>query len=458
MKNTKRILIGTLAMVLVLAVMLTGCKMPKPTFNKIPGVAATYGNGQELTTAQYLAYLAMITDEIYQEKMSELNPYYQYGIGDKDPWSETFSYNGSTEKISLADYILRATQDEIKRQIVLTQMMKDNGLKWIAEDEAEFNESIAGMQKDAFIKLGFNNESYIYVLRNMQLNESSAFYGMYGIGGKHASAVTEEETKNYFKENYLSYKMIAISLTDSNNKELDKEGDAYKQIMAAVNKYMEVYEKEGFDAAYEAYEKDQENINKIKQTEATKTTTTTGTSGTGTGTGATGTGTSGSTTAGTTAATTTTTTTAATTTTTTGDGSTTSTGSTTGTTGAAEEEEEHDHDHRQDVDSSTMDEDVKKAIESVEVGDCKIVELTSASTPYVTIIERLDINKDDEGKEGAVYEEAEENIIYELKYEDFSKEVDAAVKEVKITFNKKVIEYKDCQPYKMYELMQELFA
>ena len=448
MKNTKRILIAVLALVMVLSVMLTGCKRPQVTFNKIPQVAATYGNGQELTSGQYLAYLAMATDEIYQEKMYELNPYYSYGIGDKDPWAETYTYGDSSEKISLADYILRYTQDTIKRQLVLTQMMKDNGLKFNADDEAEFNTSIAGMKKDAFIDLGFNNDTYIYVLRNLQLNESSTFYGLYGKGGKRA--IPEAELKEYFEKNYLSYKAFTIALTDSNGKELDKKGEAYQKIMDRMNKYMEIYEKEGYDAAYEAYEKEQTEINEIKKA----TTTTTTTSGTGTTTA--GSTTAGSTTAGsTTAGSTTTTTTAGSTTT--GSETTTTTGSETTTTTGAAKEEEHDHDHRVNEDSSTMDEEVKKAIESVEVGSCKIVELTSASTPYVALIERLDIHKDDEGKEGTIYEDAIEDIIYTLKYEAFSKEVDALVAEFKITFNEKVINHKDCQPAKIYELMTSLF-
>ena len=448
MKNTKRILMAVLAMVMVLSVMLTGCSRPQVTFNKVPDTAATYGDGQELTTGQYLAFLYLEFENLYYNQ-----GLYQYEMYGMDPWEQSFPYGDTEEKLMLSDYIIRATQDNIKRQIVLQQIMKDNKLEWIAEDLAELNKSLADLQKDAYIDLGFNNESYIYALKQANLNERSTFYGLYGKGGKRA--IPEKELKEYFEKNYLSYKVISIALTDSNGKELDKEGEAYKKIVDLMNGYMKIYEEKGIEEAYKAFEKDADNINNIKKAAATTTTTTTTGSTNGT--------TNGSTTAGTTAATTTTT---ATETTTSASNATTSTG--TGTT-AATKEEEHDHEHapRQDVDSTTMDEALKDAIigktdkdgkveqEGVKVGECKIVEYkASGSTPTIAIIERLDINKDDEGKEGAVYDEAVESIIYTKKYDEFNKEVLAAMKKLKITFDEEVVE--ECLPKTFLDIINNL--
>ena len=448
MKNTKRILMAVLAMVMVLSVMLTGCSRPQVTFNKVPDTAATYGDGQELTTGQYLAFLYLEFENLYYNQ-----GLYQYEMYGMDPWEQSFPYGDTEEKLMLSDYIIRATQDNIKRQIVLQQIMKDNKLEWIAEDLAELNKSLADLQKDAYIDLGFNNESYIYALKQANLNERSTFYGLYGKGGKRA--IPEAELKEYFEKNYLSYKVISIALTDSNGKELDKEGEAYKKIVDLMNGYMKIYEEKGIEEAYKAFEKDADNINNIKKAAATTTTTTTTGSTNGT--------TNGSTTAGTTAATTTTT---ATETTTSASNATTSTG--TGTT-AATKEEEHDHEHapRQDVDSTTMDEALKDAIigktdkdgkveqEGVKVGECKIVEYkASGSTPTIAIIERLDINKDDEGKEGAVYDEAVESIIYTKKYDEFNKEVLAAMKKLKITFDEEVVE--ECLPKTFLDIINNL--
>ena len=451
MKNTKRILCAMLAMAMLLSVMLTGCDRPKVTFNEVPDTAATYDGGK-LTTGQYLAFLYLEFENLYFNQ-----GLYQYEMYGMDPWEQKFPYGEKEEKLILSDYIIRATQDNIKRQIVLQQMMKENKIEWISEDLDEINKQLKSMEKDAFLDLGFNNESYGYAMKQANLNERSTFYGLYGKGGKRA--IPETELKKYFEDNYLSYKTISISLTDSNGKELDKEGEAYQKIMDRMNKYMEIYEKDGFHAAYEAYEKDLKDIEDIKKTEATKTTTTTGTSGTGT----TGTGTN--TTA---AATTTTTTTAPSTTTSAAESTTGTNASTTGTTGAAEEEEhEHEHQHRQDVDSTSMDEALKDAIvgkkdkdgkveqEGIKVGECKIVEYKAGgSTPTAALIERLDINKDDEGKEGAVYDNAVEDIIYTKKYEEFNKEVLAAMAKLKVTFDEEVVE--ECQPKEFLDVINNL--
>ena len=145
MKNTKRILMAVLAMVMVLSVMLTGCSRPQVTFNKVPDTAATYSGG-EITTGQYLAYLYLEFENLYYNQ-----GLYQYEMYGMDPWEQSFPYGDTEEKLMLSDYIIRATQDNIKRQIVLQQIMKDNKLEWIAEDLAELNKSIADMQKDAYV-------------------------------------------------------------------------------------------------------------------------------------------------------------------------------------------------------------------------------------------------------------------------------------------------------------------
>ncbi len=458
MKNTKRILCAVLAMVLLLSVMLTGCKKPQIAFNQIPDTAATYGDGKELTTGQYLAYLYLEFENIYYNQgIYQQEMYAGMYPNMEEPWTQSYPYGegDDAEKLVLADYILRAAHDNIKRQIVLQQMMKDNGLNWFADEQADIEKNLAGMQPDAFIELGFNNESYGYALKQVNLNERATFYGLYGKDGKRA--IPEDELKKYFAENYVSYKTIAIPLTDSNNKELSKEGEAYKKIMELMNGYMETYKKDGFDAAYEQYEKDATKIADIKKAAVTTSSSSSTTTGTGTGSNATAS----------TAATTTTTTTTTTATTTT---ATSTTGTNTTTTGAEEEEEhEHEHQHRQDVDSTTMDEalkdvimgkkdkDGKVEIEAIEVGKCEIVEYKQGgSTPTVALIERLDINKDDEGKEGAVYENALENIIYTLKYEDFNKEVKAAMDALKITFNTKVTGHKKCQPQYFRDVINNL--
>ena len=427
MKNIKRILGAALAMVMLLSVLLTGCSVPKIAYNKIPDTAATYGDNQTLTSGEYLAYLYLEFENMYYNQ-----GLYQYEYYGMDPWAQSFPYGESEEKLALSDYIIRATQDNIKRQIVLSQMLKDNGLKWFAEDEKDVDDSLKNMEADAYLPLGFNNDSYVYALKNANLNERSLFYGLYGENGPRA--IAEKTIKEYFEKNYVSYKMISISLTDKDGKALDEKGEEYKKIVERMEKYEKLYKEKGFDAVKEQYDADE------KAASSSSTTTTTTGTGSATGTG---------TTTGTTAAPTTTTTTAAPTTTTT----------------TADEHEGHDHEkeeedkdpNRVDADGSSMDEELVKVIKGtekdgkveggIEIGAGKgqvVTYKSGGSTPTIALIERLDIHTDRNGKEDGLYEDSVENIIYELKYEEFDKEVDAAVEKLSIVFNEKVIA--KCKP------------
>ena len=110
-----------------------------------------------------------------------------------------------------------------------------------------------------------------------------------------------------------------------------------------------------------------------------------------------------------------------------------------------------------DADSSNMDEELKKAIYSVDVGagkGKKVNYKAGGSTPTVALIERLDIHTDRNGEKDGLYEDSIENILYELKYEDFDKEVDEAVAKLSIVFNEKVIA--KCKPEDFLTIMENM--
>ena len=351
---------------------------PSVIFNSLPQTAATYGDGQVITTGQYLAYLYLEFENLYYNQ--GLYQYASYGI---DPWTQEFPYGDGGEKLILSDYIIRATQDNIKRQIVLQQMLKDNGLKWFAEDEAELNKTLSTLEKDAYINMGFNNTSYAYALKNANLNERSAFFGLYGEGG--ARAVSELDLRRYFVSNYLSYKMISIPLTDNNGKALASDSLAYKWFVERMAVYQTVCQQQGFEAAYALYEKDQPTIQSLKSENINVSLHTIVTLPT---TGAT----------------------------------------------APSTNDEHDHQHRQDVDSTYMDENMVQAIRTVDVNDTAIVNYKAGgTTPAIALVERLDIYSD-----ASVYENAIENIIYEMRYDAFDQEVKDAMNALVITFDQKV--------------------
>ena len=423
MKNVKRILTAALAVSLVCILMLTGCSIPRIEYNSIPETAATYGDGKTISSGEYLAYLYLEFENMYYNQ----GLYYSEMYGE-DPWEQTFPYGDTDEKLVLSDYIIRSTQDNIKRQIVLDQMMKEYGINWIEEDLKNVQKNLDQMQADLYLPLGFSNDSYATVMKALNLNERSLFYGLYGKDGQ--KAVKEEDLKKYFADNYVSYKMLSIALTDKDGKELKSDSEVYKKLMALMDGYMETYKKEGFDAAYKQFQADQTKISDIKKGTTTTTTTTT------------------------TAPTTTTTTT------------------------AHSEDDGHDHDHEEeedkdpnriDADSSNMDEALKDAIfgkkdkdgkveqEGVKVGECKMVNYkASGSTATVALIERLDINVDRNGKKDGLYEDSIESIIYELKYEEFNKEVKANLEKLTIDFNSKVVDSDKTDPKLFVDIINNL--
>lgn len=268
MKHTTKLLCGLLAAVMLMSVLLTGCTLPKPTLPGVGNVAATYGD-QEISTGEYLAYLYLNFNNIYQN-------YYYYAQYGMDPWEQVASYGDDATQLPLADYITATTKDSIIRIVALDKIMKDNNLSWLEEDEESVNEELATLQADAFIDYGINNDNFTKAYKNMMLTEYSAFMGLYGEGG--VNEVKESEIKKYFKENYLSYKMITVSLTDSEGQALSDKDKKAK--LDELEGYLDIYKKDGFEKAMDAYNKatategteveastDEENRNDMDATE-----------------------------------------------------------------------------------------------------------------------------------------------------------------------------------------------
>jgi len=244
MKHTTKLLCGLLAAVMLMSVLLTGCTLPKPTLPGAGNVAATYGD-QEISTGEYLAYLYMNFNNIYQN-------YYYYAQYGMDPWDQVAKYGDEGTDLKLADYITATTKDSISRIVALDKMMKDNGLNWLEEDEKSVDEELATMEPDAFIDYGISNDSFTKAYKNMMLTEYSAFMGLYGKGG--INEVKDTEIRKYFNKNYLSYKMITVNLTDDQGKALSKK-DKQKQL-DLLNGYLKIYNEKGFEKAMDAYNQD----------------------------------------------------------------------------------------------------------------------------------------------------------------------------------------------------------
>ena len=399
------------------AVLLSGCSTP--------AVAATV-DGKEYSTGVYLAYLYQIYTETYS------NYLYMYAYYGMDPWEQTIPYGEGDDEQELPaeDYIIQLTKDTIVRQKALENKIAEYGLEPDPDELADVESQLAQVSGDDIIKLGFNKESYGKMLRAYALNERTLFYGLYDNGGERA--MSEEDIRAYFDENYLSYKIIEISLTDSSGGDMDDE--EVEEVRERLQGYLDMYEESGdFDSVIEQYNKD-EDEDDDEDSDSSGTTTTTG---------------------GDNAATTT----AAATTTTTGtepDGTTTTTGSGEESGDGGEEEGEDEEEEETDpnlhnIDASAYDDEAfTDAIKSVPEGEAQIVEYKkNESTNTMALILRLDpeeANKPNEDGE-TYFEQSRENIIYGAKYEEFDDEITEYAKTLDVQFDEGVV--RKCTPRQM---------
>ncbi len=244
MNNVKRLICAVLALTLLL----TGCAAPKLVLGGTPKVAGTVGD-TTITTGEYLAYLYSTFYSMYYEQ-----GYYQYASYGYDVWSQEFTYGegDDEQKVDFSEYIKLTAKDSILRQEALRRMLKEEKIEWDKDALKELEESLAEMEDDALLSLGISNENYIKVYKELNLNEQSLFYGRYREGG--TEAVSDKKLREYFDKNYLSYKIIEMSLTDDEGKELDEKGK--KKVTDQLDGYLATYNKDkNFEAVVDAYNK-----------------------------------------------------------------------------------------------------------------------------------------------------------------------------------------------------------
>lgn len=407
----KRTAVALLALVMLCsALLMSGCSTPK--------IAMTV-DGDEYTTGEYLAALHNTFQQVYIQGSLY---YYEMYSTDTDIWGEEdYEYEG--EKYGLADYISALTQDAIVRQVAVKRLMAEKGITLSEEDKKAIAEDLAELKTDAYIDLGFNNESYARIWEESKYNESGLFYALYGEGGK--TPVPSADVRKYFDDNYLSYMIISTTLQDSKGKDLSAEEKA--KVKKQFEDYLALYEKDkDFDAVIHQFEADEK-----AKSEAEASTTTTTVAGA------------------TTTTTTTTTTTVAPTTTTTGAGETTTT--TAHDHEDEDEEEEEEHNHRVDVDAAADDteSELEKAIKAMAFDEVKILEYTDNEVPTIALVLKMDPEadrgKDEDGKDVDYYADQVETILYQLKFDEFDKMVKEKVETLDVNINKTAVNA--CDPY-----------
>lgn len=243
----------------IICLMTTGCSTPE---------YALEVGGKKYTTGDYFAY-------VYNVLNTDMLTYYYLSYYGSSALTMPVAGNDSAD-ITLEQYIKDKAVDEMIRQAVLETMLTENNIAWDKDDLATAVSNLGGLKKDTFLQYGFNNERYINMYKATNLNETSLFYGLYDKGGKRE--ISEEDIRKYFEENYLSYKIIEISLVKSDKSEMNETET--KAVEDRLKGYLEMFNAgdkngEGFDKVYQKYMADEE---------ALKTTTTTTTTGTGTNT------------------------------------------------------------------------------------------------------------------------------------------------------------------------------
>ena len=342
-------------------------------------------NGQEYATGLYLAYLFNSYYNLFYAGSYPLAYYYQ------DPWGQEIPYGegDNAPKLSTSDYIKQVTKDTIIRQEALKAKLKEAGLEWLEEDIEMADERIDSLSENQLISLGISKEHYAEMYRNYICNDSALFYGTYDNGG--SKAMSEEEIREYFNENYLSFKLIEISLMDSSGKRLSDE--KVKEINDTLTKYLNLYNtNKDFDKVIEQYKAD----------EAAKTSTS---------------------------------------------GATTTTAADSDKDKDDEDEEEENTDpNRYDIDANLYeDEDLANIVKTVKVDECKIVEYKKyGTTDTAALILRLDPEKREDGKD--IFTESRKNIIYGAKYEDYNKEIEEYMETLDVEISDRAV--KMCDPKK----------
>lgn len=361
MNHMKRLVCAVLALALCGAFLLTGCSAPRLTIGGTANTAATIGD-TTLSTGEYLAYLYNSFYNLYYSQ--GLYQYAQYGY---DVWSQEYTYGegDAAQKVKFDEYLKLSAQDAAVRQVALRQLMEKYNVSWNADDQKELETNLENVKADSYLSLGISKDNFIKVTKELSLNETGLFYGLYGEGGQRE--MSEADRKAYFDENYLSYKMISISLTDSSGSEMTD--DAKKEVTDQLEGYLAEYNKSGnFEAVVDEY-------NKSKASDASTV------------------------------------------------------------------EASKDEDNRKNIDGKTAtDEDLVKAIRSVEVGKAQVVTYkANGSTATAALILRLDIHSPD-----SLFTDETKNIIQGAKYDEFDTEVKEAVKALTVNFKKSVV--KKCDP------------
>lgn len=221
-----------------------------------PKVAITV-DGKDYGTGEYLAYLLDAFQQVYYN-----GGLYYYAQQGTDIWEQTYTYND--KQVKLDEYLKLSTVDTIIRQKALENKLKEENVEYNEQTTENAKKMVDAVSEKTLLTFGVSKESYEKMCMAYYRNELSLFLAHYDKGG--SKEVAETDVRTYFDENYISYKLISISQTDSNGTALSDEKQA--QNKETLQKYLDMYNKNGdFNAVIAQYNYDTaDGENKTLQT------------------------------------------------------------------------------------------------------------------------------------------------------------------------------------------------
>ena len=194
-----------------------------------PKVAITV-DGKAYPTGEYLAYMLENFNQVYYN-----GGLYYYAQNNMDVWAQEMTYK--EEKLKLEEYIKKMTVDSVIRQKAIENKMKEESVTYPEDVTASAEQRLEGLDEKTLLGFGVSKESYTNMCMAYYRNELALFLARYDKNG--SAPVSEEEIRKYFDENYVSYKMISVQLTDSEGKE--KSAEEQEKTKKELQKYLDMY-------------------------------------------------------------------------------------------------------------------------------------------------------------------------------------------------------------------------
>lgn len=147
------------------------------------------------------------------------------------------------------DWIYLKAKIDCKRQLTLDNLMKKYGAVVDTADVESMKQLYVNYyyngSKDLFEQLGVSEDSFVDAYVMPGYKSDAIFKKLYGKGGE--KAVSDEEVKKYFTDNYVTYYSLSYSLktTDENGSSVAVDDDTKDKINESFNKYKHMLNDQG---------------------------------------------------------------------------------------------------------------------------------------------------------------------------------------------------------------------